>query len=125
MESAAIVEDNPTNRELMSGTLRRAGYELLLADDAETGLPTIGETLPDLVPMDVHMPGLDGFSATRVLESDPRTTKVPVVAVTERGMFEDRDAAQAAGCEASTPKPMKYEDVLQTIEAVLRDGEYD
>ncbi len=120
MKTIAILEDNPSNMKLISGVLQRAGYQILTAEDAEAGIPLIREHLPDLVLMDIHMPGTDGLEATRLLKNEDRTRHIPVIAVTARAMEGDREAILAAGCDGYTPKPIRYKEMLALIEEVLQ-----
>ena len=120
MKTIAILEDNPSNMKLVSGVLQRAGYQILTAEDAETGIPLIREHLPDLVLMDIHMPGIDGLEATRLLKNEDRTRHIPVIAVTARAMEGDREAILAAGCDGYTTKPIRYKEMLALVERSLQ-----
>jgi len=120
MITIAVVEDNPSNMKLVTGVLHRAGYQILTAEDADAGIPLIRENLPDLVLMDIHLPGTDGLEATRLLKKDDRTRHIPVIAVTARAMEGDRELILEAGCDAYTSKPISYKDLLVQIEALLQ-----
>jgi two-component system cell cycle response regulator DivK len=120
MTTIAIVEDNASNMKLIRGVLERAGYQTLTAEDADSGIPLIREQLPDLVLMDIHMPGIDGLEATRLLKLDPVTRHIPVIAVTARAMDGDRESILAAGCDGYTAKPIRYKEMLAMIERVLQ-----
>lgn len=119
MTTIAVVEDNPSNMKLITGVLHRAGYQTLTAKDADEGVPLIFEALPELVLMDIHMPGTDGLTATRLLKKDQRTLHIPIIAVTARAMDGDREAILAAGCDAYTSKPIRYKELLLQIEEIL------
>lgn len=119
MTVIAIVEDNPSNMKLITGVLQRAGYQTLAAKDADAGIPLIREQLPDLVLMDIHMPGTDGLSETRLLKKDDATRHIPIIAVTARAMDGDREAILAAGCDAYTSKPIRYKELLVQIREIL------
>ncbi|OOZ43268.1 response regulator [Solemya velum gill symbiont] len=124
MTTIAIVEDNASNMKLIKGVLERAGYQILTMEDADSGIPIIREHLPDLVLMDIHMPGTDGLEATRLLKADSKTRHIPVIAVTARAMEGDREAILAAGCDGYTAKPIRYKEILDMIEQILH-GEQD
>jgi two-component system cell cycle response regulator DivK len=112
----AVVEDNPSNMKLIVLILQRAGYAVLEACDADCGLAIIRERQPDLVLMDMHIPGTDGMEATRVLKQDTATRHIPVVALTARAMEGDRETMLAAGCDGYVSKPIRYQEVLALIE---------
>lgn len=101
-----LVEDNEDNRTIYVVYLTHVGFEVLTAHDAESALPLARERLPDLVLMDVSLPGMDGLSATRALKADARTAHIPVVALTAHAGQEARDRAAAAGCDHYLSKPL-------------------
>jgi two-component system cell cycle response regulator DivK len=119
MTVIVIVEDNPSNMKLITGVLQRAGYQTLTAEDADIGIPLIREQLPDLILMDIHLPGTDGLEATRLLKKDNKTQHIPIIAVTARAMDGDREAILEAGCDAYTSKPIRYKELLAQIEEIL------
>lgn len=119
MTTIVIVEDNPSNMKLIIGVLHRAGYKTIPAQDADVGIPLIRKHLPDLVLMDIHMPGTDGLEATRLLKQDALTQHIPVIAVTARVMDGDRDSIMAVGCDAYTSKPIRYKELLVQIEQII------
>jgi len=119
MTLIAVVEDNPSNMKLMTSVLENAGYGILPAEDADVGIPLIREHLPDLVLMDMHLPGTDGMAATRLLKSDPRTAHIPVIAVTARAMDGDKEIFLAAGCDGYASKPIRYKELLGQIATTL------
>ncbi len=125
MTTIAIVEDNASNMKLIRGVLERAGYQTLAAEDAEIGIPLIRDALPDLVLMDIHMPGMDGLEATRLLKRDEKTRHIPVIAVTARAMDGDRESTQEAGCDGYVSKPVRYKELLTLIEQLLARGDHD
>jgi len=120
MQTIAIVEDNASNMKLIMGVLERAGYQILPATDADVAIPLIREHLPDLVLMDMHMPGTNGLEATRLLKNEKKTCHIPIVAVTARAMDGDRESILAAGCDAYTSKPIRYKELLVLIEQMLK-----
>lgn len=101
-----IVEDNPTNLLLTRAVLERAGYSTLPAATAAEALEQLRTTKPDLILMDIQLPGQDGLSLTRQLKSDPATAHIPVVALTAHAMDEDAERARAAGCDGFLSKPI-------------------
>lgn len=119
MSTILVVEDNPSNMKLMNSVLVRSGYTVLQADDGDMAVILAIEKQPDLIFMDIHMPGTDGLTATRLLKAEPRTRHIPVIAVTARAMQGDREQILAAGCDAYLPKPIRYKEMLDTAEQFL------
>jgi CheY-like chemotaxis protein len=101
-----IVEDNLMNRELVVTVLEAAGFIVLQSEDAEQALAVAISEHPDVILMDVGLPGIDGLAATRMLKGDPRTAHIPVVAVSAHAMKADETRALAAGCHAYLTKPI-------------------
>ncbi len=101
-----IVEDNAMNMELAVDLLETAGYVVLTATEAEQGIEVARATKPDLILMDISLPGMDGLVATQRLKSDPATKEIPVVALTAHAMKGDEERARAAGCAGSLTKPI-------------------
>ena len=114
-----LVEDNEMNRDMLSRRLQRRGYEVLTAVDGESGLALIRSDVPALVLMDMSLPGIDGWEATRQLKADPATRAVPVIALTAHAMAGDREQALAAGCDDFDIKPIDLDRLLGKIEALL------
>lgn len=121
MTTLLLVEDNEMNRDMLSRRLIRKGYDVLLAVDGEQGLALAREQ-PALIVMDMSLPGLDGWAATRRLKADPATRDIPVIALTAHAMSSDRDAALAAGCDDFDTKPVELDRLLAKIEALLALG---
>lgn len=119
MTLIAVIEDNVSNMKLITGILQRAGYRYIQAGNAELGLELIREQLPSLVLMDIHMPGIDGMQATRLLKADIKTRHIPVIALTARAMDGDREEILAAGCNGYATKPIRYKEVLALIQQLL------
>jgi two-component system, cell cycle response regulator DivK len=119
MARILIVEDNPANLKLASMLLARVGHEVLHALDAEAGLALALSKHPDLILMDIQLPGKDGLTATQQLKRDPATAAVPVIALTAQAMKEDRAKAMAAGCDAYIAKPLRYRELYAEIDALL------
>ncbi len=114
-----IVEDNDMNREMLSRRLRRKGFDVLEAVDAMSGL-LIAQSQPiGVILMDMSLPEIDGWTATRMLKADPATRAIPVMALTAHAMVQDRDAALAAGCDDFETKPIDFERLLDKIHHLL------
>jgi len=106
MAKILLVEDNELNRDMLSRRLARKGYEVLLAEDGAKGVAAAAAERPDLVLMDMSLPVLDGWEATRLLKAAPETRSIPVIALTAHAMSSDREKALEAGCDVVTEKPM-------------------
>ena len=119
MPTLLLVEDNEENRDGLSRHLRRKGYEVLVAADGRQGLEAARSGAPDLVLMDMSLPVLDGWEATRQLKADPHTRHIPVIALTAHAMAGDRDKALAAGCDEYDTKPVEFARLLGKIQALL------
>jgi CheY-like chemotaxis protein len=115
-ESILFIEDNPVNMELTADLLASAGYIVLQAVTAEEGIAIAQDHSPDLILMDISLPGMDGLSATSLLKSDPRTRHIPVVALTAHAMIGDEAKARAAGCLGYITKPIDTRTFAQAIE---------
>ncbi len=105
-EKILIVEDNPMNLELATDLLEAAGYVVIQAGTAEEGIKLARDEFPDLILMDVGLPGMDGLEATGVLKQDPATKDIPVIAITAHAMKGDEEKALAAGCAGYITKPI-------------------
>jgi CheY-like chemotaxis protein len=115
-----LVEDNEMNRDMLSRRLVRSGYEVVMAVQGEEGVALAQSAAPDLVLMDMSLPVLDGWEATRRLKSDPATRGIPVVALTAHAMSGDREKAREAGCDDFDTKPVEYARLLSKIEVLLQ-----
>jgi two-component system cell cycle response regulator DivK len=115
MAKVLIIEDNPANMTLATFLLQSAGHSVLAARDAETGLTLARAEQPDLVLMDIQLPGMDGLEATALLKGDEATREIPVVALTALAMKGDEERIRAAGCDGYIAKPLAYRDFLATI----------
>jgi len=120
MARILLVEDNEMNRDMLSRRLMRRGYEVLLAEDGAQGVAVTAAERPDLVLMDMSLPVLDGWEATRRLKAAPETRSIPVIALTAHAMTSDRDKASAAGCDEFDTKPVELPRLLEKIERLLR-----
>ena len=119
MGKVLVVEDNPANMTLATFLLRSAGHTVLSATDAESGLTLARSDQPDLILMDIQLPGMDGLQATAVLKSDPTTRSIPVIALTALAMKGDEERIRAAGCDGYIAKPLAYREFLATISNTL------
>jgi two-component system cell cycle response regulator DivK len=119
MARVLIVEDNPTNMTLAVFLLQSAGHTVLSATDAEAGLTLARDEQPNLILMDIQLPGMDGLEATVLLKRDDATRAIPVIALTALAMKGDEERIRAAGCDGYIAKPMRYQDFLAAIEAQL------
>lgn len=116
-----IIEDNPANLELMTYLLRAYKYQVLSAADGEAGLAAAQQQLPDVVVCDLQLPKLDGFEVLKRLKAEPRTTAIPVVAVTAYAMVGDRERVLAAGFDGYLAKPIEPETFVSQIERFLKE----
>jgi len=114
-----LIEDHELNRDMLSRRLEKRGYTVVLAEDADLGLRLVRERLPDLILMDMSLPGLDGWEASRRLKADPATAALPIIALTAHALAEDRERALEAGCNEFEPKPVELGSLLQKIERLL------
>lgn len=114
-----LVEDNELNRDMLSRRLERRGYKVVVAFDGEEGVTKARSEAPDLVLMDMSLPGLDGWEATRLLKADPLTSKLPIIALTAHAMSSDREKAMEAGCNDYDTKPVDLVRLLGKIEGWL------
>jgi len=114
-----VVEDNAANMTLATFLLQSEGHTVLSARDAETGLALARVEQPDLVLMDIQLPGMDGLEATALLKSDQATRAIPVIALTALAMKGDEERIRAAGCDGYIAKPIAYKDFLATIATQL------
>jgi len=119
MAKVLIVEDNPTNMRLAVFLLRSVGHVVFSANDAEAGLTLAREQQPDLILMDIQLPGMDGLAATVALKADALTQSIPVIALTALAMKGDEARIRAAGCDGYIAKPMNYQEFLATVAAQL------
>jgi two-component system, cell cycle response regulator DivK len=118
-ELILVVEDNDKNRKLVRDVLTAKGYRLIEAETGEDGLRLAGEQRPDLVLMDIQLPGIDGIETLRRLRADPATAGTPVVAVTASAMTQDRQKILAAGFDAYQSKPISIRPFLDLVREVL------
>ncbi|WP_445681773.1 response regulator [Radicibacter daui] len=117
MRIILYVEDNPDNIYMLERRLTRRGYKVMTAPDGETGLQLARATPPDLILMDLDLPGIDGWEATRRLKAAPETAHIPVIALSAHAMAEHRASALEAGCDDVATKPVDFPNLLAKIEA--------
>jgi len=115
-----LVEDNEMNRDMLSRRLLRNGYEVVIAIDGGEGLAKARAESPDLILMDMSLPGIDGWEATRQLKAEPGTREIPVIALTAHAMSGDRQKALSAGCDDFDTKPVELPRLLTKIQALLQ-----
>jgi two-component system, cell cycle response regulator DivK len=114
-----VVEDTEDNRQILRDLLNAAGYELIEAVDGEAGVAMAGQHKPDLVLMDIQLPLIDGYEATRRIKADPALAHIPIVAVTSYALSGDEDKARAAGCNAYIAKPYSPRQLLAKVREFL------
>jgi CheY-like chemotaxis protein len=119
MTKLLLVEDNEMNRDMLSRRLARRGYEVAVALDGEQGVAMAKSEAPVLILMDMSLPGMDGWEATRQIKAMPETRAIPVIALTAHAMAGDREKAIAAGCDEFDTKPVDLTRLLEKIEALL------
>ena len=119
MSKILVVEDNEWSRDMLSRRLSRRGYEVISAADGRRGIAMAHDQSPDLIVMDMSLPEIDGWEATRRLKADPATRAIPIVALTAHAMASDRKKAMDAGCDDYHTKPVDFESLVRTLEAFL------
>ena len=119
MARILLVEDNEMNRDMLSRRLERRGYEVIVAVDGEEGVARAKTDAPDIVLMDMSLPGIDGWEATRQLKAAEETRSIPVLALTAHAMAGDREKALEVGCDEFDTKPVDLPRLLGKIEALL------
>lgn len=119
MPKILLVEDNEMNRDMLSRRLERRGFAVTLACDGAEGVTRAQSDAPDLILMDMSLPVLDGWSATRQLKADAHTAEIPVIALTAHAMASDEEKARAAGCDDFDTKPIELPRLLDKIQAQL------
>jgi CheY-like chemotaxis protein len=119
MTRLLLVEDNEESREGLSRHLCRRGFEVLVAVDGRQGLEAARAGAPDLILMDMSLPVLDGWEATRLLKADPATRHIPVISLTAHAMAGDREKALEAGCDDYDTKPVEFARLLAKIQSLL------
>jgi two-component system, cell cycle response regulator DivK len=119
MPKLLLVEDNEMNRDMLSRRLERKGFEVVMAVDGGQGVAMAIAELPDLILMDMNLPVLDGWEATKQIKATPATASIPVVGLTAHAMSGDREKGMAAGCDDYDTKPVDFARLLGKIQAIL------
>ncbi len=119
MAKILIVEDNPTNMKLAQLLLETSGHEVLQAVNAVDGLDIARNQLPEVILMDIQLPGMDGLTAARLLKEDSKTSEIKIIALTAFAMKGDEEKMRNAGCDGYIAKPIRYKEFLETVDAVL------
>lgn len=119
MPKLLLVEDNEMNRDMLSRRLERKGFEVVMAVDGAQGVAMAVSELPDLILMDMNLPILDGWEATKQIKATPATASIPVVGLTAHAMSGDREKGMAAGCDDYDTKPVDFPRLLGKIQAIL------
>lgn len=119
MPKILVVEDNELNRDMLTRRLARKGFEALVAVDGQQGITMARSECPDLILMDMSLPVIDGWEATRQIKAAPETGKIPIIALTAHAMSGDRERALQAGCDDYDTKPVEFPGLLEKIEALL------
>jgi CheY-like chemotaxis protein len=119
MAKLLLVEDNEMNRDMLARRLEKRGFQLIIATDGLAGIEMAQKEAPDLILMDMSLPGLDGWQASRQLKSDNATARIPIIALTAHAMAEDREKAMAAGCDEYETKPVELASLLAKIQSLL------
>jgi CheY-like chemotaxis protein len=122
MPRLLYVEDNEMNRDMLSRRLQRRGFEVLIAEDGEQGVTLAAAEKPDLILMDMSLPVLDGWEATRRIKAAPDTRRIPIIGLTAHAMAADRDKCLEAGCDDYDTKPVELGRLLEKIERLLGTG---
>lgn len=121
MKKIMLIEDNKMNARLLEHVLMRDGYDVTIHFSAEEAIAAAPELMPDIILMDIQLPGMDGLEATRHLKGDPSTSTIPIVAITAHAMRGDQERIMAAGCEGYISKPVNTRELAATIATYLAD----
>jgi two-component system cell cycle response regulator DivK len=114
-----LVEDNEMNRDMLSRRLTRNGFEIVIAVNGQEGVDLAISAQPDLILMDLSLPVIDGWEATRRVKANPATASIPVIALTAHAMAQDKEKAMAAGCDDFDTKPVELQRLLEKIKGLL------
>jgi len=119
MKSILVVEDNKTNAQLLKDVLGVRGYKVDIVMNGDDALKTLDVTHPDIILMDVQLPGMDGLEVTRILKNNPKTRDIPVIAITAYALKGDRDMAMQAGCDEYMSKPINTRELPKMVERLI------
>jgi two-component system cell cycle response regulator DivK len=125
MAKVLVIEDNPSNMKLTSLILGNAGHSVVGAVDAESGLKLARDEQPDLILMDIQLPGMDGLTATTLLKHDPTTASIPVIALSALAMKSDKERSKSAGGDAYLVKPLRYRELYEVVQRLLQKSQPD
>jgi CheY-like chemotaxis protein len=114
-----LVEDDEMNRDMLSRRLMKRGYDVVIATDGQQGVEMAGREEPDIILMDMSLPVIDGWTATRALKEEPTTADIPIIALTAHAMSGDEEKARSAGCDDFDTKPVELKRLLGKIEALI------
>lgn len=116
MSTILVIEDNVSNMKLVVMLLEKAGHKVIQARDAEAGLVLAEKSRPDLILLDIQLPGMDGLAAAAILKKHESTRQIPIIALTALAMKGDKERILAAGCDGYIPKPTRYQDFLTEVQ---------
>ena len=123
MTTILLIEDNEMNRDMLTRRLQRRGHRVLLAETGEQGITIARSQSPDLIIMDISLPGMDGWQATRTLKADAKTAAIPIIALTAHAMITDRQKSLEAGCDEFETKPVEFGNLVGKIDSLLAQCE--
>lgn len=119
MPQILLVEDNEMNRDMLSRRLNRKDFDVVMAGDGDECMQILSTQKPDLILMDINLPGRDGYQLTREIKADPATNAIPVIALTAHAMSGDREKSIAAGCDDYDTKPVDFKRLLGKIQVLI------
>ncbi len=120
MPRLLLVEDNEMNRDMLSRRLKREGFEVIMGVDGHEGVDLARSASPELILMDMSLPELDGYEATRILKADESTKSIPIIALTAHAMTGDREKSLQAGCDDYDTKPIEFQRLVSKIRSFLK-----
>ena len=123
MKKILLVEDNEMNRDMLSRRLIRRGFEVAIAGDGRQGVEMATTEMPDVILMDMSLPEIDGWEATRMIKGNPQTSAIPVMGLTAHAMAGDREKCLAAGCDEYGSKPVDFADLIEKIQRLTGESE--
>ena len=120
MPKILLIEDNEQNRDALARRLQRRGYDVIMAVDGQEGITMAQSEVPDLILMDLNLPDVDGWEATRIIKGAPETQTIPIMAMTAHAIAGDQERALQAGCDDYHAKPVEFPRLLEQIETLLK-----
>jgi CheY-like chemotaxis protein len=121
MVKVLLVEDNEMNRDMLSRRLSRKGYDVVIAVDGREGVDKAKSELPDIILMDMSLPELDGWEATKLIKADDATKSIPLIALTAHAMAGDREKAMSAGCDDYDTKPVDFSRLVEKMASLIQE----